>query len=123
MRRHDVLLECWRHTALLQATDRPCPAFNFKFVQKFEISNLIRDENSGCCTFEAMPPSQLKRLKASLRDQDITGAQKPKKQKKGSGGRKPASDLIQRDVALQQIRESFNPFEFKAASRPAKFEH
>lgn len=70
-----------------------------------------------------MPPSQLKRLKSSLREQGITGPQKSKKQKKAAKGSKPASDRIQRNVALQQIRDSFNPFELKAPSRPAKFQH
>ena len=70
-----------------------------------------------------MPPSQLKRLKSSLREQGITGPQKSKKQKKASKGAKGTSDRIQRNAALQQIRDSFNPFELKAPSRPAKFQH
>lgn len=67
-----------------------------------------------------MPPSQLKRLKASLREQGITGPQKSKKQKKQS--LQNADTRIQRQAALQGIRDSFNPFEVKAPSRPAKFE-
>ena len=74
-------------------------------------------------TTSPMPPSQLKRLKTSLREQGITGPQKSKKQKKAAKGTKPTSDRIQRNVALQQIRNSFNPFEIKAPSRPAKFQH
>ena len=70
-----------------------------------------------------MPPSQLKRLKSSLREQGITGPQKSKKQKKSAKGAKGTNDRIQRNVALQQIRDSFNPFEVKAPSRPAKFQH
>ena len=70
-----------------------------------------------------MPPSQLKRLKSSLRDQGITGQQKSRKQKKAAQGGKEDFDRTQRHAALQQIRESFNPFEVKAPSRPAKFQH
>ncbi|KAF2155925.1 Nop14-like protein [Myriangium duriaei CBS 260.36] len=67
-----------------------------------------------------MPPSQLKRLKQSLREQGITGPQKSKKQKKQSHGQN-ADQRLQRDAALQQIRDSFNPFEIKAPTRNAKF--
>ncbi|GAM82652.1 hypothetical protein ANO11243_006340 [Dothideomycetidae sp. 11243] len=67
-----------------------------------------------------MPPSQLKRLKQSLREQGITGPQKSKKQKKQSQGQN-ADQRVRRDAALQQIRDSFNPFEIKASSRTAKF--
>ena len=70
-----------------------------------------------------MPPSQLKRLKSSLREQGITGPQKSKQQKKAAKGARGTNDRIQRNVALQQIRDSFNPFELKAPSRPAKFQH
>ena len=69
----------------------------------------------------AMPPSQLKRLKASLREQGVTGPQKSKKQKQQD--RKGTTDSrVQRNAALQQIRDSFNPFEIKANNRPAKFQ-
>ncbi|KAF2791561.1 Nop14-like protein [Melanomma pulvis-pyrius CBS 109.77] len=68
-----------------------------------------------------MPPSQLKRLKASLREQGITGPQKSKKQKKSQN--KNADHRAQQAAALTSIRESFNPFEFKALSRPKKFEY
>ncbi|KAI4716485.1 Nop14-like protein [Aureobasidium sp. EXF-10727] len=68
-----------------------------------------------------MPPSQLKRLKASLREQGVTGPQKSKKQKQQD--RKGNNDSrVQRNAALQQIRDSFNPFEIKANNRPAKFQ-
>ena len=67
-----------------------------------------------------MPPSQLKRLKASLREQGITGAQKSKKEKKARG--QNADQRVQRQAALQNIRDSFNPFEIKALTRPSKFE-
>lgn len=68
-----------------------------------------------------MPPSQLKRLKSSLREQGITGPQKSKKQKKSQN--KNADARAQRDSALASIRESFNPFEFKHLARPKKFEY
>ncbi|KAL1311698.1 hypothetical protein AAFC00_001800 [Neodothiora populina] len=68
-----------------------------------------------------MPPSQLKRLKASLREQGITGPQKSKKEKKQGRGHN-ADQRVQRAAALQNIRDSFNPFEIKAPSRPSKFE-
>ena len=70
-----------------------------------------------------MAPSQLKRLKSSLREQGITGPQRSKKDKKNAAKHKTANDRVHRNVALQQIRESFNPFEFKASARPAKFEY
>jgi nucleolar protein 14 len=71
--------------------------------------------------FPEMPPSQLKRLKASLREQGITGPQKSKKQKKSQA--KNADQAAKRSAALASIRESFNPFEFKHLSRPKKFEY
>ncbi|KAF2436369.1 Nop14-like protein [Tothia fuscella] len=64
-----------------------------------------------------MPPSQLKRLKASLRENGITGPQKSKKQKKEAA---KSGHRIQRDALLHNIRESFNPFDVKAATRPSK---
>jgi nucleolar protein 14 len=77
---------------------------------------LPRAHNSG-----NMPPSQLKRLKASLREQGITGPQKSNKQKKAQN--KNADSRAQRHSALASIRESFNPFEFKHLARPKKFEY
>jgi nucleolar protein 14 len=68
-----------------------------------------------------MPPSQLKRLKASLREQGITGPQKSKKQKKSQA--KNADHAAKKSAALASIRESFNPFEFKHLSRPKKFDY
>ncbi|CAO2656932.1 Nn.00g057350.m01.CDS01 [Neocucurbitaria sp. VM-36] len=68
-----------------------------------------------------MPPSQLKRLKASLREQGITGPQKSKKQKKAQN--KNADHRAQKASALASIRESFNPFEFKHLARPKKFDY
>lgn len=67
-----------------------------------------------------MPPSQLKALKASLREKGITGPQQSKKQKKSKHARQNPHD---RQTALQQIRDSFNPFELRPGNaRPAKFE-
>ncbi|KAL8807425.1 MAG: hypothetical protein Q9200_004682 [Gallowayella weberi] len=68
-----------------------------------------------------MPPSQLKRLKTSLREQGITGQQKSKKQKKNTKTSKAFRDSqIQRHAALEGIREQFNPFEIRAPTRPSK---
>ena len=50
-----------------------------------------------------MPPSQLKRLKASLRDQGITGPQKSKKEKKSQS--KNAAHHAQKASALASIRD------------------
>jgi nucleolar protein 14 len=69
-----------------------------------------------------MPPSQLKRLKASLREQGLSNQQKSKKQKKQAVSTKSTSERNNRAAALQQIRDSFNPFEHKSiSSRPEKF--
>jgi nucleolar protein 14 len=64
-----------------------------------------------------MPASQLKQLKASLREHGIVGPQRSKKQKKKGAS---AGQRIQRDAALTNIRDAFNPFDTKAASRPNK---
>ena len=69
-----------------------------------------------------MPPSQLKRLKTSLREQGVVGPQKSKKQKKQASKNGALKDSrIQRNAALQGIREQFNPFEVKPPSR-SKYE-
>lgn len=65
-----------------------------------------------------MPPSQLKRLKTSLREKGVVGPQKSKKKNKrankdGSG----RDERVQRSAALQSIREQFNPFETRALIR------
>ena len=70
-----------------------------------------------------MPPSQLKKLKASLRESGVVGPQTSKKQKKQAskfGALKEGR--IQRNEALQSIREQFAPFEVKAPARN-KFEY
>jgi nucleolar protein 14 len=70
-----------------------------------------------------MPASQLKRLKASLRDQGIIGPQQSKKQKKAiaKDGRARSEKRLQRGAALENIREQFNPFQFKTNARGPKF--
>lgn len=68
-----------------------------------------------------MAPSQLKRLKTSLREQGITGPQKSKKQKRQANKNGAFRDArIQRSAALEGIREQFNPFEVRAPARPSK---
>jgi nucleolar protein 14 len=70
-----------------------------------------------------MPPSQLKRLKASLREQGVIGPQQSKKQKKQNAQNGVNKEKrVHRTVALNGIREQFNPFEFKVPSRKPKFE-
>ncbi|RDW74024.1 putative nop14-like family protein [Coleophoma crateriformis] len=70
-----------------------------------------------------MPPSQLKRLKASLREQGIVGPQKSKKQKKQNAQNGVNNEKrVQRNVALTGIREQFNPFEVKTSARGPKFD-
>ncbi|KAA8642212.1 hypothetical protein EYZ11_007460 [Aspergillus tanneri] len=70
-----------------------------------------------------MPPSQLKQLKASLRDSGVIGPQQSKKKKRqdaksGIG----AQNRIQRNAALQAIRDRFNPFEIKTVAARSKFD-
>ena len=67
-----------------------------------------------------MGPSQLKQLKASLRENGVLGPQKSKKQKKAVG--KDALLRAQRNAALNGIRERFNPFEVKAPARKEKYD-
>ncbi|KAM0462521.1 hypothetical protein ACHAPV_003998 [Trichoderma viride] len=71
-----------------------------------------------------MAGSQLKRLKASLRDQGITGPQKSKKQRRklAQDGTARNDKRLQRGVVLEGIREQFNPFDLKHAARGPKFE-
>ena len=70
-----------------------------------------------------MPPSQLKRLKASLREQGIVGSQPSKRQKKQASKNGSFRDKkTQRNAALQGIRDQFNPFEVKAPARGTKYE-
>lgn len=60
-----------------------------------------------------MGESQLKRLKASLRAAGITGQQKPKKASTKARQSSSNNSRLDRNVALQSIREEFNPFEVK----------
>ena len=71
-----------------------------------------------------MPPSQLKGLKAKLREQGILGPQASKKQKKQNAQNGVNKDKrVNRKVALEGIREQFNPFDFRQAGGKApKFE-
>jgi nucleolar protein 14 len=67
-----------------------------------------------------MAPSQLKQLKASLHDHGVLGPQKSKKVRKQTS--KDAGKRLQRNAALQGIRERFNPFEVKQSARKDKFD-
>lgn len=70
-----------------------------------------------------MPPSQLKRLKTSLRNEGVVGPQRSKKQKKQAGKNGVLKEKrVLRDAALQGIREQFNPFEVKVPSRDSKYQ-
>ncbi|KAF7535008.1 hypothetical protein G7Z17_g13269 [Cylindrodendrum hubeiense] len=71
-----------------------------------------------------MAGSQLKRLKASLREQGIVGPQQSKKQKRrvAEDGIARNEKRLQRGVVLESIREQFNPFDLKHAARGPKFE-
>ncbi|KAE8350768.1 nucleolar protein 14 [Aspergillus coremiiformis] len=70
-----------------------------------------------------MPPSQLKQLKASLRESGVLGPQQSKKQKRQNAkSGATAQNRIQRNAALQSIRERFNPFEIKAGGTRTKFD-
>ena len=69
-----------------------------------------------------MPPSQLKRLKSSLREQGLAGVQKSKKQKRQANKTGLLSESRrQKNAALQEIREQFNPFEVQGPSK-SKYE-
>ncbi|KAF4594777.1 rRNA maturation protein [Ophiocordyceps camponoti-floridani] len=71
-----------------------------------------------------MAGSQLKRLKASLREQGITGPQQSKKQKRKAAqdSRARGEKKLQRGLVLDSIRQQFNPFDLKHAARGPKFE-
>jgi nucleolar protein 14 len=91
------------------------------FEKKFKIQRRWTRQDDFDTSQHKMPASQLKRLKTSLREQGVTGPQKSKKQKKELKGRS-GQERVDRNVAMQQIRDSFNPFEMRQASRPAKFQ-
>ncbi|KAG6004446.1 hypothetical protein E4U21_001068 [Claviceps maximensis] len=71
-----------------------------------------------------MAGSQLKRLKASLREQGIVGPQQSKKQRRKNAeeGKARNDKRLHRGVVLDGIREQFNPFDLKHAARGPKFE-
>ncbi|KAJ5246993.1 hypothetical protein N7468_001976 [Penicillium chermesinum] len=70
-----------------------------------------------------MPPSQLKQLKASLRDSGVIRPQQSKKQKRENAkSGAAAQNRNQRNAALQAIRDRFNPFEIKVAPSRSKFD-
>ncbi|KAJ5088182.1 hypothetical protein N7456_011798 [Penicillium angulare] len=70
-----------------------------------------------------MPPSQLKQLKASLRDSGVVGPQQSKKQKRQNAkSGATTQNRNQRNAALQAIRDRFNPFEIKVPSNRSKFD-
>jgi nucleolar protein 14 len=67
-----------------------------------------------------MPPSQLKQLKASLKEHGVLGPQKSKKQRKASA--KDGQQRQHRRAALESVRDNFNPFETKTSARPQKYQ-
>ncbi|KAI0383820.1 Nop14-like protein [Hypomontagnella monticulosa] len=70
-----------------------------------------------------MPGSQLKRLKASLRDKGVIGPQLSKKQKKRNAQDGKANNRrLQKAAELESIREDFNPFDLKHNARGPKFQ-
>jgi nucleolar protein 14 len=71
-----------------------------------------------------MAGSQLKRLKASLRETGVIGPQQSKKQKRQNAQDQKAKGekRLQRSEALASIREQFNPFQFKTNARGPKFD-
>ncbi|KAI1759756.1 Nop14-like protein [Hypoxylon sp. FL1150] len=70
-----------------------------------------------------MPGSQLKRLKASLREKGVIGPQLSKKQKKRNAqDGKTNNRRFQKAADLEGIREDFNPFDLKHNARGPKFQ-
>ncbi|KAL4888706.1 nucleolar protein 14 [Aspergillus ambiguus] len=70
-----------------------------------------------------MPPSQLKQLKSSLRESGVLGPQQSKKQKRQNAkSGAAAQNRVQRNAALQAIRDRFNPFEIKTTATKRKFD-
>ena len=68
-----------------------------------------------------MPGSQLKRLKASLREQGVIGPQQSKKQRR-KAAQNGKVNTNKRAAALESIRDEFNPFDFKHNARGPKFQ-
>ncbi|KAI1649831.1 Nop14-like protein [Daldinia loculata] len=71
-----------------------------------------------------MAGSQLKRLKASLREKGVIGPQLSKKQKKKNAqdGKANNNRRYQKAAELEGIREEFNPFDLKHNARGPKFQ-
>ncbi|KAI1118748.1 Nop14-like protein [Nemania sp. NC0429] len=68
-----------------------------------------------------MAGSQLKRLKASLREQGVIGPQQSKKQRR-KAAQNGTANTNRRATALESIRDEFNPFDFKHNARGPKFQ-
>lgn len=91
--------------------------------RKNSSANSTTNDNVVDNSHDKMPPSQLKRLKASLREQGIVGPQKSKKQKKQNAQNGAKNEKrVRRSIALNGIREQFNPFEYKTSARGPKFD-
>lgn len=71
-----------------------------------------------------MSGSQLKRLKASLKEKGVIGPQLSKKQKKRNAqdGKTNHNRRYQKAADLEGIREQFNPFDLKHNVRGPKFQ-
>lgn len=69
-----------------------------------------------------MPPSQLKRLKVSLREHGIVGPQKSRKNVKNVRKNINQERKVTRELALASIREQLNPFEYKPSQSRSKLE-
>lgn len=65
-----------------------------------------------------MPPSQLKMLKAALKDKGVIGPTQSKKQKRKISGDKKRVD---KRAVLASLNEQFHPFDFKHNARGPKF--
>jgi hypothetical protein len=84
--------------------------------------NVYKFQSADILTKTIMAPSQLKQLKASLHENRILGPQQSKKQKRANAKSDAnRQNRIQRNAALQGIRERFNPFEIKAPVKSVKF--
>lgn len=67
-------------------------------------------------------PSQLKYLKESLHANGFLNQPRGKKQKAKSDRSLVSGSQAERKASLHDIREKFNPFEFRAPSRRIKFD-
>jgi hypothetical protein len=95
--------------------------YNRCLTSPLTFSGSVRPISRAILSFD-MAPSQLKQLKASLRERGVVGPQKSKKQKqKAAKSGAAAADRVKRNAVLQELREQFNPFEIRAPARPSKF--